>query len=68
MSTRKVRWIIGAGLPLLAGALLVQAAQDKIDAKRLLLGQAAFLDYRSMKPGTFRKITRSTEQAPMRLK
>lgn len=57
MSTRKVRWIIGAGLPLLAGALLVQAAQDKIDAKRLLLGQAAFLDYRSMKPGTFRKIT-----------
>lgn len=56
MSMRKVRRVIGAGLPLLAGALLVQAAQEKIDAKRLLVGQAAFLDYRSMKPGTFRKI------------
>ena len=57
MSTTSIRWIAGAGFPLLAGALLVHAADGKIDATRLVVGQAAFVDYRSMKTGTFRKIT-----------
>jgi glucose/arabinose dehydrogenase len=60
---RTTRRILGAGLPvvvvaaILAGALLVHAAADKIDTKRLIVGQAAFVDYRSMTPGTFRRIT-----------
>jgi glucose/arabinose dehydrogenase len=69
---RTSHWIIGVALPVLAGALLLHAApvrnvrnvrnvkndtDDKIDTKNLLVGQAAFVDYRSMTPGTFRKIT-----------
>ncbi len=55
---RKICWIIGAGLPILvAGVLLVQAAGKQTEARRRLVGEAAFVDYRSMKPGTFRKIT-----------
>ena len=41
----------------LAGTLMVRAAADKVDKSRLLSGQAAFLDYRTMKAGTFRKIS-----------
>jgi glucose/arabinose dehydrogenase len=43
-----------------AGTLLLRAAaddQDTISPKQLLVGQAAFLDYRTLKPGVFRKIT-----------
>ena len=44
------------GLLVLTAALLVQAAQQKIDRNNLISGPAAFIDYRSIKPGTFRKI------------
>src|ERR1700738_3012296 len=47
-------------LSLMVGAGIVRAGAsgaDKVDAKRLLTGQAAFVDYRTMQPGTFRKIT-----------
>src|SRR5438105_14655623 len=49
--------ILSVGLSVLAGAWLVQAAAQNIDSKNLISGQAAFVDYRSMKPGVFRKIT-----------
>jgi glucose/arabinose dehydrogenase len=52
-----IRWIMAAVLCLLAGVWIVHAAADKVDRTRLLVGQAAFVDYRSMKAGTFRKIT-----------
>ncbi len=57
------RRILGAGLPVVvvvvvvAGAFVLHAAADKIDTKHLIVGQAAFVDYRSMAPGTFRRIT-----------
>ena len=53
---KKIGWLI-AGLFVLPGAWLLQAADKKIDTKHLLVGQAVFVDYRSMRPGTFRKIT-----------
>jgi glucose/arabinose dehydrogenase len=52
----KVSWL-AISLSVVAGGWMLQAAPDKIDTARLLVGQAAFIDYRSMKPGTFRKIT-----------
>ena len=66
---KRARWITRNGFPIVAviavtaawaGALLVDAAagtDDKIDTKHLLVGQSAFLDYRTLKPGVFRKIT-----------
>lgn len=53
----KMRWAMAAGFCVAAGAWMVQAAGQKIDTKSLVTGQAAFVDYRTMKPGTFRKIT-----------
>ena len=52
----KICWL-AVCLSVVAGGWMLQAAGDKIDTAHLLVGQAAFLDYRSMKPGTFRKIT-----------
>jgi hypothetical protein len=49
--------MFGAGLILSAAALMVQAAQQKVDKNNLIAGSNAFIDYRAMKPGTFRKIT-----------
>jgi len=49
--------LIGAGLVIAASALIVHAAQQKIDKNSLIAGPAAFIDFRAMKPGTFRKIT-----------
>jgi glucose/arabinose dehydrogenase len=49
--------LIGAGLVIAASALIVHAAQQKIDKNSLVAGPAAFIDFRAMKPGTFRKIT-----------
>src|ERR1700688_4544882 len=54
---KKMRAMLAVGLSLLAGVWLVQAAAPDADRKNVLVGQAAFVDYRSMKPGTFRKIT-----------
>ena len=42
-------------LVLVAGTTI--EAADKIDAKNLATGQAAFADSRSLKPGNFRKLT-----------
>jgi glucose/arabinose dehydrogenase len=53
----KFRWMIIAGFILAAAAWIMQAAGEKVDARNLLSGQAAFIDYGSLKPGTFRKIT-----------
>jgi len=58
----KWRWATAAGFAVLfvaAGAwmMAVHAQGSKVDAKNLLTGQAAFIDYRTMKPGVFRKIT-----------
>jgi glucose/arabinose dehydrogenase len=53
---RRIRWIVAAAIIVLAAAWIVRAA-DKVDKNRLVTGQAAFVDYRSMKVGTFRKIT-----------
>jgi glucose/arabinose dehydrogenase len=58
----RLRWAIAAGFTVLfvaAGARImsVHAQGSKVDAKNLLTGQAAFIDYRTMKPGVFRKIT-----------
>jgi glucose/arabinose dehydrogenase len=47
-------------LSVVAGAWMARAAAsgaDKVDAKHLLTGQAAFVDYRTIQAGTFRKIT-----------
>src|SRR3989442_15601912 len=52
----KICWL-AVGLSVVAGGWMLQAAGDKIDTAHLLVRQAAFIDYRSMKPGTFRKIT-----------
>jgi glucose/arabinose dehydrogenase len=50
------RAFAAAGLSLLTGAWMVHAAGQS-DQKTPLKGSAAFVDYRSLKPGTFRKIT-----------
>ncbi len=48
---------LGVGLTVCAAALMVRTAQQKADTSNLIAGPAAFIDYRAMKPGTFRKIT-----------
>ena len=53
----KLGWIVGAGMPVVAGVLFMQVAAQQGAAQSVLTGQAAFIDYRSMKAGTFRKIT-----------
>ncbi|HTD43485.1 MAG TPA: sorbosone dehydrogenase family protein [Bryobacteraceae bacterium] len=53
----KLRWMIISGLVFAAAAWVMQAAGEKLDSKNLLSGQAGFMDYRSLRPGTFRKIT-----------
>src|SRR6185295_3020463 len=54
---RLIRWTTAAVLFALGSTLMIRGAADKIDKSRLLVGQAAFVDYRTLKPGTFRKIT-----------
>ena len=53
----KVRHFVSAVSLLAAAAWIIQAGSVKIDPKNMLVGQSAFVDYRDMKPGTFRKIT-----------
>ncbi len=53
----KTRWIVAAavlGAPVL---WMLGAEIGKIDSKNLLTGQNAFADARSLKPGTFHRIT-----------
>ncbi len=40
-----------------AASWMLHAAGEKFDVKNVFTGQAAFIDGRSMKPGTFRKVT-----------
>jgi glucose/arabinose dehydrogenase len=54
---KKMRWMIAGGLLLGAASWMLNAAGEKIDMKNVLTGSAAFIDGRSMKPGTFRKVT-----------
>jgi glucose/arabinose dehydrogenase len=53
------RWltIAGVGLAVIAGVLFVRVAAQQSASRSIVTGQAAFVDYRSMKAGTFRKIT-----------
>src|SRR6266566_272551 len=53
----KLRWIVAAGVPVIAGVMFMQVAAQQGAGRSVLTGQAAFVDYRSMKAGTFRKIT-----------
>jgi glucose/arabinose dehydrogenase len=53
----KLRWIASVGIPVIAGVMFVHLAAQQGAARAVLTGQAAFVDYRSMKAGTFRKIT-----------
>jgi glucose/arabinose dehydrogenase len=48
--------LIGAGV-VMAASMLIVHAQQKVDKNHLVAGPAAFIDFRAMKPGTFRKIT-----------
>jgi glucose/arabinose dehydrogenase len=54
---KKLCWIAGAGMPVIAGVMFMHVAAQQGAARSVLTGQAAFVDYRSMKTGTFRKIT-----------
>jgi len=51
------RRIIAWSICLAAATWMLYAAGEKVDVKNLFTGQAAFIDGRSMKPGTFRKVT-----------
>jgi glucose/arabinose dehydrogenase len=48
---------VSAALPTSTGRPGSPGSDDKVDAKQLLVGPAAFLDYRTLRSGTFRKIT-----------
>ena len=61
----KVRTITAAALLGLSATWVLQGAGQKIDTNRLLVGQAAFADYPSVKPGVFRKITVADLPAPL---
>jgi glucose/arabinose dehydrogenase len=54
---KNFRWIIAGAFLLGAAGWMLNAAGEKIDMKNVLTGSAAFIDGRSMKPGTFRKVT-----------
>ncbi len=53
ISRRMIAWPV----LLAAASWMLHAAGEKFDVKNLFTGQAAFIDGRSMKPGTFRKVT-----------
>jgi len=57
-------WVVGIALSSVTAGLIVRAA-DKVDPARLLVGQAAYIDYRAMKAGTFRKITATDLPRPL---
>src|SRR5262249_11177026 len=60
----RTRWTLCAGLPVLTALFIADLAAQKVDTRNLLTGQAAFVDYHTMKPGTFRKITVSDLPKP----
>jgi hypothetical protein len=56
--------LLAATASLLAAACIVPAGSEKVDINNLITGPAAFLDYRGIKPGGFRKITVAYLPAP----
>src|ERR1700680_4553317 len=56
--------LLAATASLLAAACIVPAGGEKVDINNLITGPAAFLDYRGIKPGGFRKITVADLPAP----
>jgi len=54
---KTLSWFICAGLLIAAAGWITGADAGKVDSKSILTGQAAFADYRSIKPGEFHKIT-----------
>jgi glucose/arabinose dehydrogenase len=58
---RKLRLLIAFVLTV---AWVALAAGEKVDSGNLITGPAAFLDYRTLKPGGFRKITAADIPAP----
>jgi glucose/arabinose dehydrogenase len=62
---KKIYTITAGALLALAATWILQAAPDKIDPGKLLVGQAAFASYQTVKPGVFRKITAADLPAPL---
>jgi len=60
---RKLSWMCAAALLSAGGWITIQAA-EKVDAKSLRTGPAAFADAKSLTPGTFHKITPPDLPAP----
>jgi glucose/arabinose dehydrogenase len=54
---KTLHWMIILGLLIAAAGWIAGADAGKVDSKSVLTGQAAFADYRSIKPGEFHKIT-----------
>src|SRR5579864_9439482 len=54
---KTLQFVIVPGLFLVAAGWIAGAEAGKVDGKSVLTGQAAFADYRSIKPGQFHKIT-----------
>ena len=62
-----IRWLTIAGFSALGATLLIHAANpafDNSDVKNVITGKEAFDDYRSEKPGIFRKITAAAGPLP----
>jgi glucose/arabinose dehydrogenase len=63
----KLSWMSGIALVLFTGWMAVEAA-DKIDLRSLQTGKNAFADAKSLKPGTFHKITATDLPKPFETK
>lgn len=59
----RLSWSASALMVIAAGWMAIQAA-EKVDAKSLRTGQAAFADAKTLTPGTFHKITPADLPAP----
>jgi glucose/arabinose dehydrogenase len=62
------QWMIALGLITVAAGWITGADSGKVDGKNLLSGQAAFADYRTIKPGQFHKITAEDLPKPFETK
>jgi len=60
--------LIAAGLLVIVAGWIAGADAGKVDGKSVLTGQAAFADYRSIKPGQFHKITADDLAKPFETK
>src|SRR5450432_4195822 len=60
ISRRMIAWSV----TIAAASWMLDAAGEKFDVKNLSTGQAAFIDGRALKPGTFRKVTADALPSP----